>query len=403
MDRRQISRRAQNNPNNSINSTNYTFPLPDNQESYSNLQYPFAYNTNLYNNNFHSNYQNAHSHNITNSSTQNYFNNYSNQMFFMNQINNMNNALNNMNNIISNMKSEHKQDKQKMGIKIGKLEKESKEQKIKIENLEIKNGKLEKETREQKIKIVNLEIKNGKLEKEIIILKKNEKEKNNEIFERMNKIELDIKDLNGKINNLNEKREDKLLEKINKILNGINEEIKSIKEYINKKTKENKEENEKMKKTIEKLKEIIKELQDIIIRRKMLKIILKKIILNCFESFSIETNNKKYYIENVILKDKKYSSMINISNNILDAIFQSNRIIHIDGAIHRLIDLINNETTYGDLLDICEKSIKKNDLQLIKKLFDENLLSLKVCYPEIIDEDESLFKILSELSINNMQ
>ena len=202
---------------------------------------------------------------------------------------------------------------------------------------------------------------------------------------------------------MNEKREDKLLEKINKILNGINEEIKSIKEYINKKTKENKEENEKMKKTIEKLKEIIKELQDIIIRRKMLKIILKKIILNCFESFSIEANNKKYYIENVILKDKKYSSMINISNNILDAIFQSNRIIHIDGAIHRLIDLINNETTYGDLLDICEKSIKKNDLQLIKKLFDENLLSLKVCYPEIIDEDESLFKILSELSINNMQ
>ena len=52
--------------------------------------------------------------------------------------------------------------------KVGNLEKENKEQKIKI-------GNLEKESKEQKIKI-------GNMEKEIIILKKNEKETNNEIL-----------------------------------------------------------------------------------------------------------------------------------------------------------------------------------------------------------------------------
>ena len=65
----------------------------------------------------------------------------------------------------------------------------------------------------------------------------------------MNKVELDIKDLNGKIN-LVEKREDKLLEQIKIILDNINGKIKYMNEYIDKKAKENKEENEKMKKTI---------------------------------------------------------------------------------------------------------------------------------------------------------
>ena len=64
--------------------------------------------------------------------------------------------------------------------------------------------------------------------------------------------------------------------------------------------------------------------------------------------------------------------------------------------------MINNRTIYENLLDTCEKAIKQNDLSIIKELLDKNLLSLNACNSEIIDEDEILFKILSELSLNNM-
>ncbi len=47
--------------------------------------------------------------------------------------------------------------------------------------------------------------------------------------------------------------------------------------------------------------------------------------------------------------------------------------------------MINNRTTYENLLDTCEKAIKKNDLS--KELLDKNLLSLNACNSEIIDED----------------
>ena len=64
--------------------------------------------------------------------------------------------------------------------------------------------------------------------------------------------------------------------------------------------------------------------------------------------------------------------------------------------------MINNRTIYENLLDTCEKAIKQNDLSIIKELLDKNLLSLNACNSEIIDEDEILFKILSEFSLNNM-
>lgn len=351
----------------------------------------FVFSTNIYNENYQSNYHNAPSFNMINSNTQNYLNSYPNQNYFMNQINNMKNLINNMNNMISNMKSENKEDKKRMEMKFKTLEMQNNRMKMKFKTLE-------KQNKEQMIK-------NEKLEKEIIILKEKSIETNNEIVQGLDKIELNLKDLKVNIN-LNKKHDEELLKQIKQIINiliKIDEQAEYMKKYVDKKMKENQEENEKMKKTIEKLTEIVKELQEIIISRKILKIIIKKIILNCFKTFDIIAENKKNYITNVKLKEEKYGKMINISNNILDAIFQSNRIMHIDGAIHRLMDAINNKTTYGDLLDIYEKTIKKKDFEPIKKLFEDKLLILKTYYSELIDEVETLFKILSELSINNKQ
>ena len=44
------------------------------------------------------------------------------------------------------------------------------------------------------------------------------------------------------------------------------------------------------------------------------------------------------------------------------------------------------------------KYLKKNDLSKIKDLFDEKIITLTNCYPEIIEDDIELKKILEELS-----
>lgn len=69
--------------------------------------------------------------------------------------------------------------------------------------------------------------------------------------------------------------------------------------------------------------------------------------------------NKKYHIVNVKLKEEKYKNMINVVNSIIDSIYQANTINHIEGAINKIIDILNVNTTYGDLLNICQKILAK--------------------------------------------
>ena len=134
-------------------------------------------------------------------------------------------------------------------------------------------------------------------------------------------------------------------------------------------------------KEIDILKERIKELQNIIMSRKIIKILLKKIINNYFDSYTIVKENKNNHIYNVKLKEKKYKSMINVINNLIDAIYKENKIIHIEGAIKKIIDILNSNTTYGDLLNICDKILEKNDLAKIKDLFEKKIITLTKCYP----------------------
>ena len=102
------------------------------------------------------------------------------------------------------MKSENKEDKKRMEMKFKTLE-------IQINRMEMRCKTLEKQNKEQMIK-------NEKLEKEIIILKEKSIETNNEIIQRQDKIELNLKDLKVNIN-LNEEHDEELLKQINQIIN----------------------------------------------------------------------------------------------------------------------------------------------------------------------------------------
>ena len=87
----------------------------------------------------------------------------------------------------------------------------------------------------------------------------------------------------------------------------------------------------------------------------------------------------------------------------IDAIFKANKILNIEGAINKIIDILKSKTTYGDLINICQKILPKNYLTKIKTLFDEKIITFSNCYSEKIEEDIELKKILIDLSnINNI-
>ena len=79
------------------------------------------------------------------------------------------------------------------------------------------------------------------------------------------------------------------------------------------------------------LKSKVKELQEYLIGHKLIKLLLRKIIEKCFESFHIFIDeNKIYQIKDVKLTNNKYIRMINVVNKILKVLHDTNKIIHIE-------------------------------------------------------------------------
>jgi hypothetical protein len=223
---------------------------------------------------------------------------------------------------------------------------------------------------------MKMENQNVQMKKQIESLNQKIDSVNSNIIGRLDNVELNMKELKEIKDKmiLNIQQDNNQLEQINhilQILDKIIADIDTMKLYVNGKIKENKEEIGKLMKEIDILKERIKELQNIIVSRKIIKILLKKIINNCFDSYTIVNENKKYHIYDVKLKEKKYKSMINVANNLFDAIYKENKIL------------------------------EKDDLSKIKDLFDEKIINLTKCYPEIIEDDIELKKILGELSNTN--
>ena len=331
-----------------------------------------------------------------NSSSNNY-NNYEipSLLDLMSQINNMKNIMNQITNHIQLQNAKNAQYENQINQLL-------RENEIILRENEI----ILRENETMKIDLKILENKNDQMKKQIESLNQYKDSVTNDIVNRLNNIELNMKqfkEIKEKII-LNEQQDNEQLQQINRILEILDKiilETDKMKFYLNGTIKENQEEIGRLKKEIDVLKKRIKELQDIIISRKIIKIILKKIIINCFESYSFAKEDKKYCIKDVKLKKKEYNGMVKVVNNLINTIYKENKIIHIEGAINRIIDILNTKTTYGDLLNICETILEKNDLSQIKKLFKEKIITLENCYPEIIEDDLEMKKILEEFSKKN--
>lgn len=91
--------------------------------------------------------------------------------------------------------------------------------------------------------------------------------------------------------------------------------------------------------------------------------------------------------------------MINVVNKIIKVLFNTNKIIHIENSIHNIIDIINEKTTYADILAILQNSLlPENEVNLIKEVLVENNLYFQICGNELTEKDKELKIILEEFN-----
>ena len=267
------------------------------------------------------------------------------------------------------------------------------EQKIMSDNFKQKIANLQLE---QKLMSDNLEqkIKNFQLEKEGEIKELNSQISSLRVFdEKINKsveeIKLYIKGLK-----INETTDDESIKKeiqsLNTKLKLFEDELLNLKRFINEKNNVNIEKISSLENEIKALKSKIKELQSLLIGRKIIKILLRIIIENCFVAYKIEKNAINF----AQFKAEKYIPYKNIANNLIKILYGKNGIIHINDEINEIIDIINYESTYGDILLVIKNFLKKNDYDNIKDLLEEKLLFNKKCNVELIGPDEELSNIL---------
>ena len=339
---------------------------------------------------------------------------------------NTNQNVHNMNNlnliqVLTEMRKEMQELKTKENnnnIQMLKMNKEIQEFKTKENNNNIQRLKMIKEIQELKTKENNYNIQMFKMIQEFktkennlntqIDIIKNDKKALNEKFEGM-KIEMNnlrafderiikkfnemdeaVKSINIPL--INNENLSKQIELLKQKLKFLEENLCQLKNDVNEKNQNNIKEISRLKKEIQKLKERINELQNLFVGRKLIKIILKIIIEYCFQNYSAEGTT----IQVKGLKDKKYIPYKKIANNLIEIILKKNKIIHIDGEINKIIDIINDKTTYGDILNLVKDSLKQNDFQNIFDLLKENLLLNEICKDDIIGTDQDLYDIINK-------
>ena len=210
------------------------------------------------------------------------------------------------------------------------------------------------------------------------------------IIKKLNEMDEAVKSINiPLINNENLRTQIELLKQKLKFLE---ENLCQLKNDVVQKNQNNIKEISRLEKEVKELKERINELQSLFVGRKLIKIILKIIIEYCFQNYSATGTT----INVQRLKNKKYVPYKKIANNLIEIILKKNKIIHIDGEINKIIDIINDKTTYGDILNLVKDSLKQNDFQNILDLLKENLLLNEICKDDIIGTDQDLYDIINK-------
>ena len=176
--------------------------------------------------------------------------------------------------------------------------------------------------------------------------------------------------------------------------------MNGIKDTFNSKIEKLQNENNYLVERLKYMENKRNELKGIIIGRKIIKIIIKKILKNCFIDYQILINTKGIYeINKATLKDNKYEGMVNMVNHLIEAISTTKGVIHLIDTINKSITIINKNSTFEDIINICDlsiKQIKKNDIDSIKLLFTDNSILNNNVYQEIIWNDPKIKDLLSD-------
>ena len=211
---------------------------------------------------------------------------------------------------------------------------------------------------------------------------------NDELRKKLKEIEAKVEEYSKRINdndlsNIMFVGLNNLIKKLDEIKNQFNVQIKNL-EY-----------------EIKILKQKYKEIQKIFISRKLIKIIIKYIIMNCIKYFTMEDKSCKLNYLEVKYSQLNSEDVMNIINSLIVKNRQINLTMLMEGGIDKKIELLyslGNTMTLCDLIDIIDIDNKtKENIKTIMEISKLNDINI---YYDIIGIDPELKEMLIELQKN---
>ena len=209
-----------------------------------------------------------------------------------------------------------------------------------------------------------------------------------EIKKKLNKIETKIEEYSKRINDNNLSDImfvglNNLIKKIDEIKMQFNYEIKFLEDEI------------------KVLKKKYNEIQRIFISRKVIKIIIKYIIMNCIKYFTMENNSCMLNYLEVKYSQLNSDDVMDIINSLIIKNRQINSTMHMEGGIDKIIEILNsfgNRITFGDLINFINiDNGTKENIKTIMKIAEMDEINI---YYDITGFDPELKEMLIDLQKN---
>ena len=209
-----------------------------------------------------------------------------------------------------------------------------------------------------------------------------------EIKKKLNKIETKIEEYSKRINDNNLSDImfvglNNLIKKIDEIKIQFNYEIKFLEDEI------------------KVLKKKYNEIQRIFISRKVIKIIIKYIIMNCIKYFTMENNSCMLNYLEVKYSQLNSDDVMDIINSLIIKNRQINSTMHMDRGIDKIIEILNsfgNRITFGDLINFINiDNGTKENIKTIMKIAEMDEINI---YYDITGFDPELKEMLIDLQKN---
>lgn len=149
------------------------------------------------------------------------------------------------------------------------------------------------------------------------------------------------------------------------------------------------------------LKKKYNEIQRIFISRKVIKIIIKYIIMNCIKYFTMENNSCMLNYLEVKYSQLNSDDVMDIINSLIIKNRQINSTMHMDRGIDKIIEILNsfgNRITFGDLINFINiDNGTKENIKTIMKIAEMDEINI---YYDITGFDPELKEMLIDLQKN---